>query len=206
MNDQNIGNHVHQWLSAYHDGELHGRRLARVEEHLRHCPECQQALEQLESLSALLQADPLPKISASPEQFSAQVGLRLPRRVQGRSRSQKRRGPLNWQWAAAPLGILGMIWFLRSVTLVSNLLTVIESLGINPQAVSWLVPAQPVPQNLVESASLYALDLGVPFGTTIFVDLLLPLILAGCYLIWLLLWWVREDQKEITQASNRSSH
>ena len=206
MNDQKMGNHVHEWLNAYHDGELHGRRLARVEEHLAHCPECQRALAELESLSALLQADPLPKLSTSPEQFVAQVGLRLPRQTPNGSRRRTQRGPLSWRWALIPLVILGMVWFLQSVTLVTNLLTAIEVLGINPQAVSWLVPAQTAPQNLVQSASLFALDLGVPFDAVTFISLILPLILAGGYLLWLALWWVNQDQDEIPRAANGSSH
>jgi anti-sigma factor RsiW len=32
--------HVHAWLEAYHDGELHGRRLEQVEDHLARCVEC----------------------------------------------------------------------------------------------------------------------------------------------------------------------
>jgi len=204
MKDQNLGNHVHEWLNAYYDGELHGRRLARVEDHLAHCPECQQALAELESLSALLQDDPLPKLSTSPEQFVSQVGLRLPRQVQQVLRRPKPRGPLSWRWALVPLGILGMVWFLQSVTLVTDLLTAIEVLGINPQAVSWLVPAQTAPQNLMQSASLFALDLGVPFDAVTFISLILPLILAGGYLLWLVLWWVNQDQDEIPQAANGS--
>lgn len=206
MNDQKMGNHVHEWLNAYHDGELHGRRLARVEEHLAHCPECQQALAELESLSALLQADPLPKLSTSPEQFVAQVGLRLPRQAPSGSRRRTQRGPLSWRWVLVPLGILGIVWFLQSVTLVTNLLTAIEVLGINPRAVSWLVPAETAPQNLVQSASLFALDFGVPFDAVTFIGLILPLILAGGYLLWLVLWWVNQDQEEIPQAANGSLH
>lgn len=206
MKDRNMGNHVHEWLNAYHDGELHGRKLARVEDHLGHCPECQQALAELESLSALLQADPLPKPSISPEQFVAQVGLRLPRQPQVGSRTQKQRRPLSWYWAFAPLAIMGMIWFLQSVTLVTNLLTVVEVLGINPQAVSWLLPAQTAPHNPLQSASMFALDLGVPFDANLFISLILPLILAGGYLLWLALWWIKQEQEEISQTVSESSH
>jgi len=206
MNDQNMGKHIHEWLNAYHDGELHGRRLARVESHLLHCPECQQALAELESLSALLQSDPRPKTSVSPEQFVAQVGLRLPRQSQAGSRIQKQHGPLSWYWAIAPLAIMGMVWFLQSVTLVTNLLTAIEALGINPQAVSWLLPAQTAPHNPLQSASIFALDLGVPFDASLFISLILPLILAGGYLLWLALWWIKQEQEEIPQTVSESSH
>jgi anti-sigma factor RsiW len=206
MNDQKMGNHVHEWLNAYHDGELYGRRLARVENHLEHCPECQQALAELESLSALLQADLLPKTSISPEQFVSQVGLRLPRQSQGPSRSQKQRGPLNWYWAIAPLAIMGMVWFLQSVTLVTNLLTAIEVLGINPQAASWLLPAQSAPHNPIQSASMFALDLGVPLDANLFIAVILPLILAGGYLLWLALWWIDQEEKELPQPVSERSH
>ena len=209
MNDQKMGNHVHQWLNAYHDGELRGRKLARVEDHLAHCPECQQALAQIEALSALLQADPLPQLSTSPEQFVSQVGLRLPRRTQGGERSTRRAGnTIRKRWALAPLGIMVTLWFVRSVALVTNFLTLVEWSGINPRAVSWLLPppAQTGAANAVQSASLVALDWGIPFNANIFIGLILPLILGGGYLLWLLLWWMSQDQTEIAAAANGGSH
>lgn len=208
MNDQKMGNHVHQWLNAYHDGELRGRKLTRVEDHLAHCPECQQSLAELDALSALLQADPLPQISRSPEQFVSQVGLRLPRRTQGGERSPRRAGnTIRKRWALAPLGIMVTMWFVHSVALVSNLLTLVEWTGIN-RTVSWLLPA-PAPAgspNALQLASLFALDWGVPFNGNIFISVILPLILGGCYLLWLLLWWMSQDQAEAAATANGSSH
>ena len=80
--------HVLEWLDAYHDGELHGRQLHRVEEHLAQCEMCRDELESLDAFSALLQESPPAenlmqshqKSLMRPEQFVAQVGLMLPRR------------------------------------------------------------------------------------------------------------------------------
>ena len=204
MNDLKNGKHVHEWLNAYHDGELRGRKLGRLEAHLAHCPECQQALAELDALSALLQADPLPQISTTPEQFIAQVGLRLPRQTKAAKRRPGRYvSQISWRWAVMPLGMLGMIWFLRAVSLVSGLLSGIEWLGINPNAVSWLVPSQSTPPNLVQSASLVALDWSVPFNMDIFIMLVLPLVFAGFYLIWLVLWWMDQENRKGLQTAGR---
>ncbi|MBN2045924.1 MAG: zf-HC2 domain-containing protein [Anaerolineales bacterium] len=205
MNDQITGNHVHQWLNAYHDGELRGRKLERVQAHLEYCPECQAALAELQDLSALLGADPLPPISLAPEQFAAQVNLRLPRQAQAPSiLPVTSAGSGRWLWAILPLAMMGLIWFLQSVTWVSSLLNLIEVLGINPNAVSWLLPAQNAPVNPVQSIALAALDLSVPFNANIFLSLVLPLVFAGFYLVWLALWWInqQEEDKRFQTASS----
>jgi len=198
MNDHKMENHVHEWLNAYHDGELRGRKLDRVASHLAHCPECQQALAELDALSALLQSDPLPQISTTPEQFVGQVGLRLPRRTQAVARRAGDRRRLGKRWVLAPLGVMGMIWFIQAVTFATNLITGIEWLGISSQAVTWLVPAQTGEPNLVAQASMFALDWAVPFDLNIFLGLILPLLVAGFYLVWLVLLWIKqEDGKEL---------
>jgi hypothetical protein len=202
MNNQIKGKHVHEWLNAYHDGELRGRKLERVQAHLDHCPECQAALTELQDLSALLGVDPLPQISLTPEQFAAQVNLRLPRQAQAASRRPKASsGASGWRWAIWPVGMMTVIWFLQSVIRVSSLLNLIELLGINPNAVSWLLPAQTGPVNPVQSAALTALDLGVPFNANIFLALVLPLVFAGFYLVWLALWWINQQEDKGFQTA-----
>ena len=63
-----MSNHVTEWLNAYYDGELKGKRLQQVEEHLIECEACQAELESLQGLSALLQEVPAPEFP-SPERF-----------------------------------------------------------------------------------------------------------------------------------------
>ena len=50
----------HEWLAAYHDGELDGARRAEIEVHLLDCEECRQELAALQSLSEALAVDRLP--------------------------------------------------------------------------------------------------------------------------------------------------
>jgi hypothetical protein len=198
-----MNDHVHEWLPAYYDGELKGRKLERVQAHLEHCPECQAELAQLEALSAVLHSDPLPEFSTTPEQFVAQVGLRLPRRTQ---QSATRRSSGGWRWAALPLAVLGALMFLRSVTWASTALTLIEVLGINPEVVAWLTPS-PAAGGLVNPVgelSLRVLGWGVPFNASIFLSLILPLLLAGCYLVWLAVWWSNQEPLEPESALNGS--
>jgi anti-sigma factor RsiW len=194
-----MNGHIHEWLNAYHDGELRGRRLERVEAHLQDCPECREALAELEALSSLLRAEPLPPISTNPEQFAAQINLRLPRR--SNSARQTSEGSGGWRMSVVPLGILAAAGFLRSVTWVTNLLTVVEGSGLKPGAVSWLLPASSTPPNTLQRFSLLAVDLGVPLNLDIFLSLLLPLMLAAGYLTWLALWWSAQDRTEIEQTA-----
>ena len=55
-----MSNHITEWLSAYFDGELKGRQLQQVEEHLAECEACQAELESLHGLSVMLHEVPAP--------------------------------------------------------------------------------------------------------------------------------------------------
>jgi anti-sigma factor RsiW len=110
--------HVLDWIGAYHDGELHGDRLRWVEVHLRTCAACQSELVALQNLSVRLQASPPMPARTPPEQFVAQVRLRLPPRgtpVPGRQRLRQAAG----LWL--PLGVLALWAFGQAVLLVSGL-------------------------------------------------------------------------------------
>ena len=71
-----MSNHVTQWLSAYHDGELKGRQLQQVEEHLAECEACQAELDVLQGLSQLLQEVPVGEFIPN-ERLVSQVNLRI---------------------------------------------------------------------------------------------------------------------------------
>ncbi|HXE51678.1 MAG TPA: anti-sigma factor [Tepidisphaeraceae bacterium] len=51
-------------LSAYYDGELSGKQLAEVEQHIAACPTCQSELAQMRSLSSLIAAAPQARMPA----------------------------------------------------------------------------------------------------------------------------------------------
>jgi hypothetical protein len=94
--------HITDWLGAYYDGELSGRRKQQVEEHLRGCRECQDRLEELRKLSALLKEAPQAESQHSAQSFQMQVKLRM-----GAAPSRP-----GWQralkagWQVAPLGAI----------------------------------------------------------------------------------------------------
>ncbi|MGF1505656.1 MAG: anti-sigma factor family protein [Anaerolineae bacterium] len=71
--------HVTQWLGAYYDGELSGRRLQQVEEHLATCEQCQEELDALSAISSWLHSEQPFTGELPPERFVAQVELLLPR-------------------------------------------------------------------------------------------------------------------------------
>jgi hypothetical protein len=119
-----MSEHVIEWLNAHLDGELKGRKLQRVQEHLAECDACRAELESLQGLSALLQEAPAAEF-ASQERFVSQVNLRLPER-----RTKQTRGRLiEAGWWMAPVGLL-MAWiFISTAVLVSDAVTAAHNLG-----------------------------------------------------------------------------
>jgi hypothetical protein len=75
-----MNEHVLDWIGAYHDGELFGSRRRWVEAHLHGCAACRAELAALQVLSAQLQSSQPMPVRTPPEQFVAQVRLRLPAR------------------------------------------------------------------------------------------------------------------------------
>ncbi len=65
----------HRWtpgrLSAYLDGDLVARSAARIQRHVRECPECRAALRSLERLLRLLRAVPPVSDTEKPDIASA---------------------------------------------------------------------------------------------------------------------------------------
>ncbi len=65
----------HRWtpgrLSAYLDGDLVARSAARVQRHVRECPECRAALRSLERMLGLLHAVPPVSDTEKPDIASA---------------------------------------------------------------------------------------------------------------------------------------
>ena len=132
-----MSEHVLDWIGAYHDGELHGDRLRWVEAHLHTCADCQAELAALQNLAVRLQASPPMPARTPPEQFVAQVQLRLPPRsvpVPGRQRVRQAAG----LWL--PLGALALWAFGQAVLVVSGL-----ALGVAavPAAIPVVLPPLP---------------------------------------------------------------
>ena len=129
-----MSNHVIEWLSAYLDGELKGRQLHQVEEHLAECEACQTELDSLQGLSSLLQEVHAPTL-VSHERFVSQVNLRLlERRVK-----ETKDNSLGFGWWFIPVGLL-MAWvFIATTTIVSDMVTVANNFGLLDQTTASFV-------------------------------------------------------------------
>jgi len=192
--------HVTAWLEAYHDGELHGRRLRKVEAHLECCAACRLELERLRGLAVLLQSAPAAEGLASPDRFVYQVGLRLPRRP---AQPVWQRA-LNVGWRLAPVGLLGAWAFVQTVLVVAGVLGTAVQVGLGGDIAAGLLSVSQGASGESElgnlsgtglsnllPAALGVLRTGGPlgWGTTLAVALLI--LIGVLYWSWLASWWVR---------------
>jgi predicted anti-sigma-YlaC factor YlaD len=193
-----MSTHVNEWLSAYHDGELHGNRLHHVEAHLAECGLCRTELESLEGLSSVLHEVPEPEFT-SPERFAAQVNLRLPHEQTNVSRKQI----LEVGWWMIPVGLLGVWVFIATSNILSGVLYEANRLGLFSGLSNWL--AYDTASNSHWSATLG--QFGVLSGNSLnwaeatesFARISLPQIslqisIALLYLSWIAIWWARHQR------------
>jgi predicted anti-sigma-YlaC factor YlaD len=123
-----MNGHMTPWIAAYHDGELRGRRLRQVEEHLAECATCRAELKELQCLSALLHESPAAEGLLPADRFVAQVGLQLPRRP---TKPVWQR-TLETSWRLTPVGLVGMWAFIQAVFIVAGVtLIVLQISGID---------------------------------------------------------------------------
>lgn len=195
-----MSRHVSEWLSAYYDGELHGRRLQEVESHLAGCSDCQAELESLEGLSYLLQQIPAPELS-SPERFASQLGLRLPHKQTGTY--SRRLFEIGW-WMV-PVGLLATWVFISTWSLVGGILSTVSGFGLPSVISDWLAfaPAKQIywSATLAQSGLLSGNGLDWVESIETFTRMSLPLIslqvsIALVYLGWIAVWWVRHTRRE----------
>jgi len=195
--------HITRWLEAYYDGELTSQRAQQVETHLETCETCQAELESLSVLTELLQDFPPAQDLTPASTFTAQVGLRLPRKpVENRWQNALRVG---WQWA--PAGLLATWVFIQTTFIVSGVLTRVlpripgmeqfaSLLQSNAQGTS---PVGDIP-NLTSAGFVeigqFGLDFlrgGGPLGWGVTLNLILTLTLGLLYLSWLASWWIQKS-------------
>lgn len=197
-----MADHIHEWLGAYHDGELRGARLRKVEGHLAACAECRAELEQIRMLSDLLQnSEPAGEFLPT-ERFVANLNLRLPRQP------QQSQPPFKAGWWSLPLVLLG-IWLFIDITFsLSWAASLAANTGLlgsdltwlrgNPPQMGWFAAAmnllrdQPLPL-LWEFLS--GLNQANVFITRLLRTLVPQLLLAAAYLGWLFSWWLRQQQE-----------
>lgn len=198
-----MNQHVMEWLAAYFDGELHGMRLQKVEEHLWTCSACQLELEQLQGLSTLLKDCPPMTTHMSHEQFAAQVGLRLPRSTPEHNGLTWQRG-VNIGWLSIPLSII-LGWALSQTA--SLIISVIQGLGVNLSWMSWFSSLF----QWINSYSFWSLidldfwdtmrdavpwlDWGEMLVHTIAPYLTITVVTAISLWCWMVCWWVLHQRK-----------
>lgn len=206
-----MANHVSEWLGAYHDGELHGARLRQVERHLAECTACRAELDEIQSISNLLQLPEPIEDFLPTERFVANLALRLPRQVE----QTPTHPALKTIWWSVPLGLLGIYLCVAITQWLSSLLTLaVDSglfngnlawLGGHPRQMGWFATAQ----NLfggqlgglgleilawLNDANLYIVQLA---GN------LMPYVILGAgYLGWLAIWWLRNQAQPTQNANN----
>lgn len=185
--------HISEWLAAYHDGELRGRRLAQVEAHLAACPACLAELEQLESLSTLLSEAPEAPVLTAPDRFAAQVGLRLKRR---HSMKQAPAAGKNRVWAFLPVTLLIGLGFLQIVQWLAAGLSLAQALGFGNAAVARLTRPPVQSSTLLAELPFDRLPIGIPFSPQVLVGIVLPAVLAVAYLLWLIVWGLNQQEIE----------
>jgi len=195
-----MSKHVTEWLNAYLDDELRGSRLHHVKAHLAECKVCQAELGALERLSGLLHEIPAPEFT-SPERFAAQVNLRLPHQKTAASGKKI----LEIAWWMIPVGLLGIWIFMSTSSLVSNILSTANSLGLLTSVSDWLAFGSS--SNAYWSATLG--QIGILSGNSLdwaasteaFTRTSLPQIslqvsVALLYLSWIAIWWARRQHQE----------
>ena len=185
------------------DGELRGRRLREVEDHLRDCDFCRAELEDLRQLSAKLKSLPPAGASLAADRFAAKVMMQLP---QGPSRS-KPQNMASVIWWLVPAALLFTWAFIQTTDHVSDLFNMILGAGIIKNSGGWILANSPRgnwyagllrwgQSSLTDSSWLNIQLLGdVQLFMLKFLDSLVPMAVLGMLLwSWLAGWWLYQRQ------------
>ena len=195
-----MSNHITEWLNAYFDGELTGRLLEQVEEHLAECEACQAELDSLQDVSKLLREAPAPAL-VSLERFVSEVNLRLPRRQVVVSTSRI----FEVSWWMIPAGLLAAWVFVGTAFFVSDMVSAASRFGLLSDLSGWLASA---PSNetywstaIGQMGLLSGNSLNWAEATETFTRMFLPQIglhisIALLYLGWIAIWWARHTRQE----------
>jgi hypothetical protein len=198
-----MSNHIAEWLNAYLDGELKGRRLHQVEEHLAGCEACQTELESLQGLSALLREVPAAEFTP-PERFASQVNLLLPQKRE----TTTRRKILEVGWWMVPVGLLTVWIFISTTILVSDMVSVANNFGLLDNA---NVLASDTSNNaywtstlgqfgLLEGNSLQWAETTENISRNLILQIVWQVSIALLYLTWIAIWWARRTRQGNGQA------
>lgn len=194
-----MSNHVTEWLNAYYDGELKGKRLQQVEEHLATCEVCQAELEALHGLSALLQDVPAPEFTA-PERFATQVNLLLPQKRTPTSNNRL----FEVGWWMIPVGLLAAWVFISTAALLGDAVSVAKNFGILDSTTASFIttPSETVEVTstlgqfgMLQGSSLQWAETTESFTRGLFPQIVLQVAVALLYLGWFATWWARHTRQ-----------
>ena len=194
-----MSNHVTEWLNAFYDGELKGKRLQQVEEHLAACELCQHELDALQSLSGMLQEIPMPEFS-SPERFATQVNLLLP---------QKRTSPPGTRlfevaWWMIPVGLLAGWVFISTAALLGDAMNTAKNFGILDNTTASFISAPSETVVVTSTLGQFGMLQGnnLQWATTtenftrgLFPQIVLQVSVGLLYLTWFAVWWSRHTRQ-----------
>jgi len=195
-----MSNHVKEWLNAYLDGELKGRQLHQVEEHLAECEECQAEFESLQGLSSLLQEVHAPTL-VSHERFVSQVNLRLPER----RAKETRDNTMGFGWWLIPVGLLAAWIFISTTALISDMVTAVNRLGLLDTTTASFISAGPDQAEMtarlgqvgaLQGNSLQWAERSESFTRSVLPQIILQVSVALLYLTWIAIWWARRTRQE----------
>ncbi len=194
-----MSNHITEWLNAYHDGELKGKRLQQVEEHLTTCEACQAELESLQGLSALLQEVPVPEFP-SPERFATQVNLLLPQKRTATPGNQL----FEVGWWMIPIGLLAIWVFISTAALLGDAMNTAKNFGILDSTTASFISAPSETAEvtstlgqfgMLQGNSLQWAETTESFTRGLFPQIVLQVSVALLYLAWFAIWLARQTRQ-----------
>ena len=194
-----MSNHITEWLSAYFDGELKGRQLQQVEEHLAECEACQAELESLQGLSALLQEVPVGEFT-SHERFVSQVNLRLPQRQAKATRNNV----MEAGWWMIPIGLLAAWIFFSTAMLISDVVSAADNFGLLDSTTAALISdssdnaewtSRLEQAGVLKGDSLQRAETTESFTRNVLPQFIWQVSIAMLYLTWIAIWWARHTRQ-----------
>lgn len=204
-----MSDHILELLGAYLDGELHGRQLHNVEEHLTACESCRAELASLQALSGILQEAPAVDFPSA-ERFASNVTLRLARRPV----TPIQRKALEIGWWMVPVGLLVAWIFISTTSLVSNMVSAANEVGLlNGASAGLFTDAADETYwsgtlgqfGLLSGDSLQWAERTESFSRTAIPEIVWQAAIALLYLCWIAIWWARQTRGEHGQLLESGS-
>jgi predicted anti-sigma-YlaC factor YlaD len=194
-----MSDHITDQLNAYMDGELKGKKLHKVDDHLAVCETCRAELESLQGLSALLQEYPAPEFTSN-ERFVTQVNLLLFERRNAAPRSRI----LEVGWWMIPVGLLAAWIFISTAGLISNMISAADIFGLlggasalisdTPESTTWTSRLGQV--GVLQGSSLQWAESTESFTKNVLPQFIWQASIALMYLTWIAIWWARQTLQE----------